>query len=84
MKPFDPSNPWLSIWRHLIFAGVLISLFVVPFQVAFDPEFSPSMLVLASVIHAAFVLDMAIIANTAYWQSGRLIADRRRIWTRYG
>lgn len=83
LKPFDPSNRWLTVWRYFIVAGVLYSIFIVPYEIGFVPHFSTAMEALTNFIHVAFIVDMAIIAHTAYWRSGQLITDRRQIRMRY-
>lgn len=84
---FDPDHRLLTCWHIVVFAFVVTSAVVVPLMVAFETELpkqtQQSLAYMDYVFDCAFIIDILISTNVAYFRDGFLVKSRRLIAQKY-
>ncbi|KAL7553072.1 hypothetical protein ACHAWF_016336 [Thalassiosira exigua] len=77
-----PWNPFYRIWRHLTALGAFATIFLAPYQVAFD-EGEGAGRTLEAVMTILFAGDIVVNFNLARYREGKVVYDRREIAAEY-
>jgi len=77
---------YYRIWWYSIVVGAILTMFVTPYQIAFQESqsvFKQLVDVLEKLLLLLFVVDILINFNLALYKDDKLILDRRQITTEY-
>eukprot|EP00966_Prymnesium_polylepis_P331600 7387183-Prymnesium_polylepis.1 len=81
-----PSHPFFTVWSKIIAISVAYVAVAIPMQAAFDEQLQSrgmSWFVINLFVDALFILDVAVVFNTALKKQGIWEYDRKQIAERY-
>lgn len=82
-RVFLPDGQFLLYWGVIMVATILYVVLTVPFMVAFDAEDSLSTSIVDFACSLLYIVDVAVIFNTGFFENGIFITTRRQIAKRY-
>ncbi|EAR87356.2 cyclic nucleotide-binding domain protein (macronuclear) [Tetrahymena thermophila SB210] len=83
---FEPSNVYLLYWEFMIFILTCIIFFFIPIELFFQTSIIPTEgmgLAIRILLFIAFILDIIFYLNTGFFDRGKLILDRKKIFMNY-
>jgi hypothetical protein len=81
-----PSNSFYQIWWNLTVAGAILTMFITPYQVAFEESrsfFKQLADFLEKVLTLLFTMDIFVNFNLALYNDETILLDRHQIATEY-
>ncbi|KAL7540770.1 hypothetical protein ACHAXR_010362 [Thalassiosira sp. AJA248-18] len=83
-----PWNRYYRIWWHLTALGAMLTVFLAPYQIAFEEQAPPATLRdigsdLEEVLTFLFTIDIIINFNLARYKNDAIVLERRQIATEY-
>eukprot|EP01017_Pseudomicrothorax_dubius_P024032 TRINITY_DN25575_c0_g2_i1.p1 TRINITY_DN25575_c0_g2~~TRINITY_DN25575_c0_g2_i1.p1 ORF type:complete len:141 (-),score=25.77 TRINITY_DN25575_c0_g2_i1:6-428(-) len=82
-KVFFPNDPFRMLLNILGLVFILYDMIFLPMRISFQVPLAPWMYFADVCINAFFIFEIVVNFNTAYFQQGNLIKDRRRIALKY-
>ncbi|KAL4494053.1 hypothetical protein ABPG72_016009 [Tetrahymena utriculariae] len=83
---FEPSNVYLLYWEFMIFILTCVIFFFIPIELFFQTSITPTEgigLAIRIIFFLAFILDVIFYLNTGFFDRGKLILDRKKIFMNY-
>ncbi|KAL4465902.1 hypothetical protein ABPG74_004139 [Tetrahymena malaccensis] len=83
---FEPSNVYLLSWEFIIFILTCIIFFFIPIELFFQTTIIPTQgigFLVRIILFMAFILDLIFYLNTGFFDRGKLILDRKKIFMNY-
>lgn len=84
IKVWSPYNPFIRIFKILMFFQLMILFVTIPFQISFREEIKNSTFLMHNYFSIFIIIvNAAIKLNTGYFSNGLLIKDRSKIILNY-
>ena len=81
---FKPENSMVVAWKFFMLVQIIFQLFVIPVRISFQLKFSENLeFALYQAPGIALIFDILLNFNTAYYEEGILVLDRKKISNNY-
>ena len=83
LSVFSPESLTVILWKIFIFILIVIQLFLIPFKISYNIQYSEGMNDLDTFIIWILFFDIFISINTGYYEEGQIMIDRKKILFNY-